>query len=322
MQNLYNRPILGKVFGRVLLRALGAEDRAARFLFTPEELARSQRDDVRGARRGRPRREILLTRSSTSDGSRARRGLRSPTHQGGWHEDRGRSARSLSRARAAPARRARARARRARPRQGPAPGARGHQRVAARGLLRGDRRLAQGRPARRRGRRPHRSRRARGARAPRRQTRSLPAADRRRARPGRGHQAAAADHREGRRARRRGQPAAERCPRGAHAREPGAVALARDAVLARRRVPHRRPRLRVRDARRRYRRAGAVRAQAQAGRVLRAPRGLPRRDRRADLEARPDRAPDPRHPRRRHPERRLRFSRTSSSARPRSCTRS
>jgi hypothetical protein len=42
MQNFYNRPILGKVFGRVLLRALGAEDRAARFLFTPEELARSQ----------------------------------------------------------------------------------------------------------------------------------------------------------------------------------------------------------------------------------------------------------------------------------------
>ncbi len=43
MQDLYNRPVVGKVFGRVLLRALGAEDRAARFLFTPEELARSQR---------------------------------------------------------------------------------------------------------------------------------------------------------------------------------------------------------------------------------------------------------------------------------------
>jgi hypothetical protein len=43
MQNLYNRPLVGKVFGPVLLRALGAEDRAARFLFTPEELARSQR---------------------------------------------------------------------------------------------------------------------------------------------------------------------------------------------------------------------------------------------------------------------------------------
>ena len=43
MQNLYNRPIIGKLFGPVLLRALGAEDRAARFLYTPEELARSQR---------------------------------------------------------------------------------------------------------------------------------------------------------------------------------------------------------------------------------------------------------------------------------------
>jgi hypothetical protein len=43
VQNLYNRPLVGKVFGRVLLRALGAEDRAARFLFTPEELERSQR---------------------------------------------------------------------------------------------------------------------------------------------------------------------------------------------------------------------------------------------------------------------------------------
>lgn len=41
-QELYNRPILGKVFGRVLLRALGAQDRAARILFTAEELARSQ----------------------------------------------------------------------------------------------------------------------------------------------------------------------------------------------------------------------------------------------------------------------------------------
>jgi hypothetical protein len=42
-QNLYNHPIAGKLFGRVLLRALGAEDRAARFLFTPDELARAQR---------------------------------------------------------------------------------------------------------------------------------------------------------------------------------------------------------------------------------------------------------------------------------------
>jgi hypothetical protein len=42
-QNLYNHPIAGKLFGPLLLRALGAEDRAARFLFTDEELARSQR---------------------------------------------------------------------------------------------------------------------------------------------------------------------------------------------------------------------------------------------------------------------------------------
>ncbi len=42
-QNLYNHPVIGKVFGPLLLRALGAEDRAARFLFTKEELERSQR---------------------------------------------------------------------------------------------------------------------------------------------------------------------------------------------------------------------------------------------------------------------------------------
>jgi len=42
MQELYNRPVIGKVFGRVLLRALGAEDRAAKILFTPEELARTR----------------------------------------------------------------------------------------------------------------------------------------------------------------------------------------------------------------------------------------------------------------------------------------
>jgi rubrerythrin len=42
-QDLYNRPVLGKLFGRVLLRALGAEERAARHQFTAEELARSQR---------------------------------------------------------------------------------------------------------------------------------------------------------------------------------------------------------------------------------------------------------------------------------------
>lgn len=43
MQDLYNRPVVGKVFGRLLLRALGAEDRAARILFTQEELARTKR---------------------------------------------------------------------------------------------------------------------------------------------------------------------------------------------------------------------------------------------------------------------------------------
>jgi len=42
MQNAYNHPILGKLLGPVLLRALGADPRAARFLFTPEELARSR----------------------------------------------------------------------------------------------------------------------------------------------------------------------------------------------------------------------------------------------------------------------------------------
>lgn len=41
-QELYNRPIIGKLFGRVLLRALGAEDRAARKLFTDEELERTR----------------------------------------------------------------------------------------------------------------------------------------------------------------------------------------------------------------------------------------------------------------------------------------
>jgi len=43
MQNTYNHPLLGKLFGPLLLRALGANDAAARVLFTPEELARSQR---------------------------------------------------------------------------------------------------------------------------------------------------------------------------------------------------------------------------------------------------------------------------------------
>jgi len=42
-QNLYNHPVWGKLFGPLFLRALGAEDRAARYLFTREELERSQR---------------------------------------------------------------------------------------------------------------------------------------------------------------------------------------------------------------------------------------------------------------------------------------
>ena len=42
-QNAYNHPVYGRYFGRVLLRILGAEDRAARILFTKEELARTQR---------------------------------------------------------------------------------------------------------------------------------------------------------------------------------------------------------------------------------------------------------------------------------------
>jgi hypothetical protein len=41
-QELYNHPVIGKMFGDVLLRLLGAEDRAARILFTPEELKRTQ----------------------------------------------------------------------------------------------------------------------------------------------------------------------------------------------------------------------------------------------------------------------------------------
>jgi len=42
-QELYNRPVIGKLLGRFLLRALGADDRAARIQFTQEELARTQR---------------------------------------------------------------------------------------------------------------------------------------------------------------------------------------------------------------------------------------------------------------------------------------
>jgi hypothetical protein len=42
-QSLYNHPVAGRLFGKLLLRALGADERAARFLFTPDELARAQR---------------------------------------------------------------------------------------------------------------------------------------------------------------------------------------------------------------------------------------------------------------------------------------
>jgi hypothetical protein len=42
LQGAYSRPAVRRVFGPLLLRGLGAEDRAARILFTPEELARTQ----------------------------------------------------------------------------------------------------------------------------------------------------------------------------------------------------------------------------------------------------------------------------------------
>lgn len=42
-QRAYNHPVIGAVFGRVLLRILGAEPRAARILFTEDELAKTQR---------------------------------------------------------------------------------------------------------------------------------------------------------------------------------------------------------------------------------------------------------------------------------------
>ncbi len=42
VQDLYNRPVIGPVFGRVFLRALGADPRAAKRLFSDAELARTQ----------------------------------------------------------------------------------------------------------------------------------------------------------------------------------------------------------------------------------------------------------------------------------------
>ncbi len=41
-QDAYNHPVFGRFFGRILLRLLGAEDRAARILFTQQELVRTQ----------------------------------------------------------------------------------------------------------------------------------------------------------------------------------------------------------------------------------------------------------------------------------------
>ena len=41
-QNLYNHPVYGKLFGGVLLRLLGAEDRAARILYTEDDLVRTR----------------------------------------------------------------------------------------------------------------------------------------------------------------------------------------------------------------------------------------------------------------------------------------
>ena len=43
MQRLYNHPVAGRVFGPLLLRGLGANEHAARYLFTQEELARTKR---------------------------------------------------------------------------------------------------------------------------------------------------------------------------------------------------------------------------------------------------------------------------------------
>jgi len=42
MQTAYSHPLVGRALGPLLLRALGAEDRGARILFTREELARTQ----------------------------------------------------------------------------------------------------------------------------------------------------------------------------------------------------------------------------------------------------------------------------------------
>lgn len=43
LQTLYNHPLFGLLFGRVLLRAMGVDPRVAVFLYTPEELERAYR---------------------------------------------------------------------------------------------------------------------------------------------------------------------------------------------------------------------------------------------------------------------------------------
>jgi hypothetical protein len=43
LQRMYNHPIAGRLFGRAILRAMGADDRIAQVLYTDEELARAQR---------------------------------------------------------------------------------------------------------------------------------------------------------------------------------------------------------------------------------------------------------------------------------------
>jgi len=43
LQDVYNHPVAGPLFGRLVLRMLGADERIARILYTQEELARSRR---------------------------------------------------------------------------------------------------------------------------------------------------------------------------------------------------------------------------------------------------------------------------------------
>jgi hypothetical protein len=43
MQELLHRPMIGRVFQPVIMRVMGGDERSLTILFTPEELARSQR---------------------------------------------------------------------------------------------------------------------------------------------------------------------------------------------------------------------------------------------------------------------------------------